>query len=397
MTYSSLASLSVRDGFHDGDWVESQDQDPDGSIRLLQLADVGDGYFRDRSDRWITEETFARLRCSRVLPGDILIARMPDPLGRACLVPKDLGATITVVDVAVLRCDSERADSRYVMYAINSLPTRGEMESLQDGATRQRIPRKVLGRVRVATPSIDVQAAIADFLDRETAQIDKLISEQRRLIDLLKERSGAVAGQQFIGSEGKRSTTVRRVLRPLARPSAPGLGVITAYRDGVVTLRSNRRDDGYTFSDTEHGYQEIRPGDLVFHALDGFAGAVGVSDSHGNATPVYHVCEPIAGDDPTYVAMLLRFLGVSGFLATQAPNVRERSVDFRNWGMLARIPVLLPTPEQQRSVVAEIRRQTARIDALIAEAERFIELARERRSALVTAAVTGQIDVRSVA
>lgn len=397
MREASIASLAVAGGFHDGDWVESKDQDPGGSIRLLQLADVGDGYFRDRSDRRINEETFERLRCTSVLPGDVLIARMPDPLGRACIVPEGLGPTVTVVDVAVLRCDPARADRRYVMYAINTLPTRGHMESFQDGATRQRIPRKVLGRIRIPLPDVDTQRAVAEYLDRETAQIDRLIAEQQRLVDLLGERRDGVVGAYFAGSGGKRATTVRRVLRPLARPAVHGLGVITAYRDGTVTLRSNRRDAGYTFSDTEQGYQEIRPGDLVFHALDGFAGAIGVSDSHGNATPVYHVCEPVAGDDPEYVAMLLRYLGVSGFLATQAPNVRERSVDFRNWAMLARIPLALPGVEEQRAAVVDIQAQISRVDTLITEAERFIELAQERRSALITAAVAGQLDVRKVA
>lgn len=184
-----------------------------------------------------------------------------------------------------------------------------------------------------------------------------------------------------------RETTVRRVLRPLDRPARSGLGVITAYRDGTVTLRSNRREDGYTFSDTENGYQEIRPGDLVFHALDGFAGAVGVSDSHGNGSPVYHVCEPVAGDDPAYLARLLRLLGTSGFLTTQAPNVRERSVDFRNWGTFARIPLVLPPANEQRSIAAYLDRETARIDTLIEEQQRLIELQWERRAAVVDAAL----------
>jgi type I restriction enzyme S subunit len=164
-----------------------------------------------------------------------------------------------------------------------------------------------------------------------------------------------------------------------------------------VTLRSNRREEGYTFSDTESGYQQIRSGDLVFHALDGFAGAVGVSDSHGNATPVYHVCEAIAGDDLAYVARLLRYLGRSGFLATQAPNVRERSVDFRNWSTFGRLPLALPSVDEQRRIAAHLDQQTAKVDILIAESENFIELARERRLALITAAVTGQIDVGEVA
>ncbi|MFC5814139.1 restriction endonuclease subunit S [Nonomuraea harbinensis] len=182
------------------------------------------------------------------------------------------------------------------------------------------------------------------------------------------------------------------MLRPLDRPAQPGLGVITAYRDGIVTLRSNRREDGYTFSDTENGYQEIRPGDLVFHALDGFAGAVGVSDSHGNASPVYHVCEPVAGDDPGYLARLLRHLGTSGFLATQAPNVRERSVDFRNWSTFARIPLVLPPAAEQRAIADYLDRETARIDTLIEEQQRLIEMLRERREATIRSALLSGLD-----
>jgi type I restriction enzyme, S subunit len=189
---------------------------------------------------------------------------------------------------------------------------------------------------------------------------------------------------------GWRETTVRRVLRPLDRPALPGLDVITAYRDGIVTLRSNRREDGYTFSDTENGYQEIRPGDLVFHALDGFAGAVGVSDSHGNASPVYHVCEPVVGDDPGYLARLFRHLGTSDFLATQAPNVRERSVDFRNWSTFARIPLVLPPADEQRAIADYLDRETARIDTLIEEQQRLIEMLHERRCSLVDVEFGGQ-------
>lgn len=167
---------------------------------------------------------------------------------------------------------------------------------------------------------------------------------------------------------------------------------MTAYRDGAVTLRSNRREDGYTFSFTENGYQEIRRGDLVFHALDGFAGAVGVSDSDGNASPVYHVCQAVMGDDHRYLAILLRHLGTSGFLATQAPNVRERSVDFRNWATFARVPLLLPLPEEQRLLADYLNRETDRIDTLIEEQQHLIEMLRERRRALATGAVLFGVD-----
>jgi hypothetical protein len=70
--------------FTDGDWVESKDQDPSGSIRLIQLADIGEGVFRNRSSRFLNEETATRLQCTYLVPGDVLVARMADPLGRAC-------------------------------------------------------------------------------------------------------------------------------------------------------------------------------------------------------------------------------------------------------------------------------------------------------------------------
>src|SRR3989442_12279818 len=84
--------------FRDGDWVESKDQDPEGDVRLIQLADVGDGEYRDRSTRFLTSAKAAELGCTYLEPGDILVARMPEPLGRACVFPGDLKPSVTCVD-----------------------------------------------------------------------------------------------------------------------------------------------------------------------------------------------------------------------------------------------------------------------------------------------------------
>src|SRR5882724_1620169 len=89
--------------FVDGDWVESKDQDPNGDVRLIQLADIGDGVYRDKSDRFMTKTKAEDLRCTFLNNGDVLIAWMPDPLGRACLFPGDAKASVTVVDVAIVR------------------------------------------------------------------------------------------------------------------------------------------------------------------------------------------------------------------------------------------------------------------------------------------------------
>src|SRR4030065_806912 len=102
-----LASIRdlIRNGgvFIDADWVESKDQDPNGDVRLVQLADVGDGFYRNRSNRYLTYQKAIELGCTFLKEGDVLIARMPEPLGRACIFPGDAKKSVTVVDVCIVR------------------------------------------------------------------------------------------------------------------------------------------------------------------------------------------------------------------------------------------------------------------------------------------------------
>jgi len=106
--------------FTDGDWIESKDQDTNGEIRLIQLADIGDGVFVDKSKRYINRETSQRLKCTYLNKHDILIARMPQPLGRACIFPfEEKQSYVTAVDVCIIRPPSN-VSAKYLMYSINS-------------------------------------------------------------------------------------------------------------------------------------------------------------------------------------------------------------------------------------------------------------------------------------
>lgn len=148
-----LAELAGERGlFVDGDWVESKDQNPSGSVRLIQLADVGDGAFLNKSSCFMTPEKARELRCTYLAPGDVLIARMPDPLGRACLFPGLEQPCVTVVDVAVLRLDPRIARNDWVVQAINSSVFRNKMLGHVTGTTRQRISRGNLGQLELAVP-----------------------------------------------------------------------------------------------------------------------------------------------------------------------------------------------------------------------------------------------------
>lgn len=160
----SLAELLNDALFVDGDWVESKDQDPSGDVRLIQLADVGDGVFRDRSSRFLTSAKARELRCTFLEPGDILVARMPEPLGRACIFPGVGQPAVTVVDVCVIRPNPERVRPDWLLSAINSPSFRSDMQKFVRGTTRQRISRKNLGTLRLRIPGLGEQAAIVESL-----------------------------------------------------------------------------------------------------------------------------------------------------------------------------------------------------------------------------------------
>ena len=164
--------------------------------------------------------------------------------------------------------------------------------------------------------------------------------------------------------------------------------IVTAFRDGEVTLRSNRRIDGFTNAIHEHGYQRILRGDLVIHVMDAFAGAIGVSDSTGKSTPVYSVCAPrYKGINTYYYGRLLRHMALSGYINSLAKGIRERSTEFR-WSESSNVLVSLPPPTEQTAIATFLDRETSKIDALVAEQQRLIELLKEKRQAVISHAVS---------
>jgi type I restriction enzyme, S subunit len=190
---ASLEQLIGNNGlFSDGDWVESKDQDPVGNIRLLQLADIGDSNFLDKSARFVNDEQYERLRCTEVLEGDILIARMPDPLGRACLVPSLGQRLITVVDVAIVRSGEESVFPQWLMYAINSPAIRERIQLQSTGTTRRRITRKKLAVLEFPLPPLNEQRRIAAKLDTALAAVDACRQRLDGVANLLKRFRQAV-------------------------------------------------------------------------------------------------------------------------------------------------------------------------------------------------------------
>ncbi len=160
--------------FEDGDWIESKDQSSEG-VRLIQTGNVGNGFFKDRGEkaRYISEATFKRLRCTEIVEGDCLISRLPDPVGRACIIPDTGEKMITAVDCTIIRFKPKEILSAWFLLYSLSHEYQSEVSKQVSGATRQRISRKNLGLIKIPLPPIPEQQHIVAILDVAFAAIAK--------------------------------------------------------------------------------------------------------------------------------------------------------------------------------------------------------------------------------
>ena len=184
---------------------------------------------------------------------------------------------------------------------------------------------------------------------------------------------------------GWSTTRGKNILQLMKRPPEADDEVITCFRDGEVTLRRNRREEGFTFSDKEIGYQGIKKGDLVVHGMDGFAGAIGISDSDGKGSPVLVVCT--TKENTRYLMYYLRTLAIQDVFLALATGIRERSCDLR-WNKIA--DLLFPVPElnEQCRIVDYLDRKCSQIDAIIARQQEVIEKLKAYKLSIITEAVT---------
>lgn len=180
---SSLCSTFV-----DGDWIESKDQSELG-VRLIQTGNVGNGFFKDKEDksRYISEETFDNLHCTEIYPGDILVSRLPDPIGRACIIPQGIGRTITAVDCTIIRLKDIILPDYFIAYTMTPSYA-AQINEVTTGTTRRRVSRANLGNILIPCPSIAKQqqfVAIAKQADKSKFELRKSIDAIDQVIKSL--------------------------------------------------------------------------------------------------------------------------------------------------------------------------------------------------------------------
>ncbi len=404
----------------------------DDGVLFIRSQNVYDDGLRLDDVVYISEEVDEEMAISRVEQGDVLLNITGASLGRTCLVAGDIPSANVNQHVCIIRLKDER-QREFVAMAMKAFLIKSQIDACQNGAAREGLNFEQIGQLRLALPSEGEQQAISSFLDMETSKIDGLVSEQRRLIELLKEKRQAVI-----------SHAVAKGLNPNAPMKPSGiqwLGDVPEHwtvsrLKYVKSLDTNSFVDG-PFGSNLKSQHFVENGDV--YVIESNFGTTGKIDTEKLKTitaehfETVRRSETIGGD--IIIAKIGARFGMSSILPTlDKPalvsgnsmkltlNDEICDADFINWqltnlkqlgamddivnataqpalslGGMNGLPILLPGLVEQREIVHRLRQRLLQFDTLLAEAERAIELLQERRTAIISAAVTGKIDVREFA
>lgn len=401
----AIADLTGLDGLMtDGDWVESKDQDPNGTVRLIQLADIGDGTFLSRSSRFLTEAKARELQCTFLNDGDLLIARMPDPLGRACIFPGVGQKAVTAVDVCIWRKGKGGAEARWLKYAINSPQVREAIELLAGGTTRQRISGGNLKRLKVPTPPLAEQSRIASKLDILVTKSRNAREELGRIPRLAERHKQAVLAAAFLEAQrqakvsscfGDITAEVRNGLSRKPNQSPPGIPIlrISAVRPGRVNVADHRFYVTETAEDIT-AFQ-LRNGDLLFTRYNGNPELVAVCGV------VRELTETLLYPDKL-IRVRLQDNVIAPFveILMASPQMRARLSPFIKTAAgqhgisgrdLKSVSMPLPAISIQEAIVAHVIDQLKEMSAVDLESARAMSLLDRLERSILQKAYTGKL------
>ncbi len=397
------------------------------SVRLCNYVDVyKNDSIVDSLDFMAATATREQIRKFRIRVGDTLITKdseTADDIGVPAFVEYEADDLICGYHLAIIRPHTKKVVPKFLYWTLDSEPIARQWGVTAAGVTRVGIRSTDLNKVTIPLPSPDEQRAIAEFLDHETAQIDALVARQEELIRHLEERRLAVITTTTLtGLRGEESgehdvtrwgsslavepwlvraphtwgmERFKTVCLPREERNVAGTELMLSLTvKGHLIDRSTMAVQQNASDASIPRYFVARPNDLVVNPMWLIGGAIGVSDKRGAVSPDYRVFEIADVLDPWYLNAVLRSAPYFDQyrLYTRSNTTFDRRIKQND---LDNLPIPIPPMDEQRDIVAHINEQTTQIDALISKTQEHIALARERRSALITAAVTGQIDVRT--
>ncbi|QDK81268.1 restriction endonuclease subunit S [Spirosoma sp. KCTC 42546] len=370
------------------------------------IQDTGDGKIEDGididSDKLLLEG------------GEILISKLNPEKGCVIIAESHEIPTICSTELVPLRVKSASSvNSKYVFYVYSSNSTRDLLASRSESATRshKRVNPSEIAKLKFPLPPLNTQNQIANYLDRETSHIDALIQAKENLLTMLTEKRQALitnavtcgldpnvplkpSGVDWLGNipEHWEVERTRWLFKERNERSETGEEeMLTVSHITGVTSRSEK-DVNMFEAESNEGYKICFPGDLVINTLWAWMGAMGISPLHGIVSPAYHVYIPLSRIEPAYIDTIVRLPIFASEVTRYSKGVWSSRLRLYPEGLYE---VYLPVPplEEQRQIVDHIKVELNKINKFQSAAEQSITLLKERRSALITAAVTGQIEI----
>ncbi|ENW42614.1 hypothetical protein CAT67_02015 [Acinetobacter baumannii] len=405
---SPLSSLISTDGLiSDGDWVESKDQDPEGVVRLIQLADIGDGDFRNKSNRYMSHEKANALRCTYLKEGDVLVARMPDPLGRACIFPGINQDAVTVVDICLIRTSHNSAiTNKLLKYWINSPIIRNQIELNATGTTRKRITRKKLEEFLLPLPPMAEQQLIVDKLDNLLSQVESIKARLERIPEILKQfrqsvLAAAVSGkltkdlERGVWKELKLEAVASNIVDcPHSTPKWSESGKYCVRTTGFNPFYLDLSQQGFV---SDEVYQERiqrlepKPNDILY-SREGTVGIAcqipdGVELCLGQRMVLIRAGESCNSKYLTMVLNSDHILSIvrSMTIGSTAPRVNMK--DIRNY------PIPIPTMDEQNEIVLRVERLFRSIEVIGEQVQSTLERVNNLTQSILDKAFRGELTV----
>ncbi len=356
-----------------------------------------------------------------IAAGDVLISRANtrELVGGAVCVSANHPKLLLCDKLYRLRLNDTACLPQWLAVYLRSDAARGQIELAASGASQSmvNIGQGTILDLPMPLPTRDEQSQILSFLDRECGKIDGLVAEQERLIGLLKEKRQAVishavtkgldpnapmkdSGVEWLGQVPANWEVLRlgSIFTEVAEDGEHDLPVLSvSIHSGVSDdeLADEQLDRKVTRSEDRTKYKKVEPGDLVYNMMRAWQGGFGTVSVTGMVSPAYVVARATGAVRTQFIELLLR-----SPQAVEEMRRHSRGVtDFRlrlYWDEFKQIRVALPSLREQESILAFVATEVSRSEALAAEAERAIALLKERRAALISAAVTGKIDVRGL-
>ncbi len=394
------------------DEVLSESVSIDHEIEYVDISSVSLANGIERTESVIFGDAPSR---ARRIPrdGDVLVSTVRTYLKAIAPVVSPPCNLVASTGFAVVR-PQRGIHPGYLKYALQEEHFIQQVISRSTGVSYPAINASDIARIPLSLPKQSEQLAIATFLDRETAKIDALITEQQRLIELLQEKRQAVishavtkglnpdapmkdSGLEWLGEvpEHWAKVRLRTLFRQEKRQDQPVHQVLSVYRDFGVIPKDSRDDNFNKTPENLSLYQLVNQNDLVINKMKAWQGSLGISPFIGITSPDYIVFTSRHHEFPGYLHFLLRSSAMVSLYRSISNGIRPAQWRIEPTNFLD-LPVFLPPFEEQQHIASRINNECSNLDALTSESETSIHLLQERRSALISAAVTGQIDVRGL-